>query len=183
MAGFRLALKRLPDGRLVFSVPLTFKLLLLAIGILILVSLIVTAPEQWGGIFVGANTAPLIICLLSFLGAAYHERWIFDRKHDRIIYQLGIIILHSNRLHRISRLERVEVSWFVKGKSGSAQPARRGFGFRTILTLSLEMKDGKVLRLENYRGSQRLKVEATARAIARYCGIRYVNDVQDPEEP
>jgi hypothetical protein len=171
MIGFRLQLKRCPDGRLMFTIPVGYKLLLLVIGLLILISLIVTREEGGGSIFIRENTIPLIICVFSLLGAAYHECWIFDRAGGRVTHQNGLIALHSNRGYGIEDLDRVEVSRFVKGKAGSAQQVGRSLAFRPIITLSLETRDGRNLRLENYRFSQRTKVETTARAIAEYCHL------------
>ncbi|MBN2552788.1 MAG: hypothetical protein JXB06_08450 [Spirochaetales bacterium] len=173
MIGFRLHLKHRADGRVFFTIPLGYKILLLAIGLLILVSLIVTPEPGAGNIFIRENTIPLIICLFSLLGAAYHECWIFDRKLGRVTYQNGLIALHSNRVYRIEDLEGVEVSQFVRGKAGSAQQVRRTAALRPIVTLSLQTGDGRSLRLENYRPSQIGKVEATGRAIAEHCGIPY----------
>ena len=83
MIGFRLHLKQLPDGRLMFAIPLGYKILLFLIGLLVLVSLILTRQEDSGNIFVRENTIPLIICFLSFLGAAYTWR---ERGHVRITF-------------------------------------------------------------------------------------------------
>ena len=182
MIGFRLHLKQLPDGRLMFTIPLGYKLLLFFIGLLIFVSLVITIQEDSGSIFIRENTIPLIICFLSFLGAAYHERWIFDKKQDQVIYQHGVSILHSNKEYRIGDLERIEISQFVKGKAGTAQPAKRSIAFRPIVTLSLQTKDGNNFRLENYKASHRSRVETTARTIAEYCGISYANDIQGSDE-
>jgi len=182
MIGFRLQLKQLPDGRLIFKIPLSYKILLFLIGGLILVSLIITGEEGSGGILVRENTIPLIICFLSFLGAAYRERWIFDRGQDQLIYQHGISALHVNKVYRISDLERIEIAQFVKGKAGSAQPRKRSIAFRPVVTLSLQTKNGSNFRLENYRASHRTRVETTARRIAEYCGISYTNDIQDRDE-
>jgi hypothetical protein len=182
MMGFRLQLKQLPDGRLIFTIPLGYKILLFLIGLLILISLIITRQEGSGSIFVRENTIPLIICFLSFLGAAYHERWIFNRVQDQVIYQHGIFALHSNKVYRINDLERVEISQFVKGKLGSGPPPKRGFLIRPVLTLSLHTFDGQTHRIETYNGSQRKKLETVARAIAEYCRIRYLDKLDGSED-
>jgi hypothetical protein len=171
MIGFRLQLKRHPDGRLIFAIPIGYKLLLLLIGLLILISLFVTRAESGGRIFIRENTIPLIICLISLLGAAYHERWIFDKAESQIVHQNGLIVLHSNRIYRIADLERVEVSQFIGGKAGATVHIKRSIALRPIITLSLRTKDGRSLRLENFRFSHRARVEATAREIAGYCRI------------
>ena len=182
MIGFRLQLKQLPDGRLIFTIPLGYKILLFLIGLLILISLIMTRQEGLGSIFVRENTIPLIICFLSFLGAAYHERWIFDKEQNQIVHQNGISALHSNKVYRINDLERIEISQFVKGKLGSGPPPKRGFLIRPVLTLSLHTLDGRTYRIETYSGSQRKKLETAARAIAEYCRIRYLNKLDGSED-
>jgi hypothetical protein len=173
MIGFRLQLKRLPDGRLMFTIPVGYKVLLLLIGLLILISLIVTREEGGGSMFIRENTIPLIICLISLLGAAYHECWIFDKAGGRVIHQNGLIFLHSDKVFRFADLDRVEVSRL--GMAGSTTQSKGTIAFRRIITLSLETKDGMSLRLENYRFSHRGKVETIAREIAGYCDLRFVD--------
>jgi hypothetical protein len=182
MMGFRLQLKKLSDGRLTFTIPISYKLLLLVIGLLILISLIVTRAEGGGAVFIRENTIPLIICFLSLMGAAYHECWIFDRERGQVIHQNGLIFLHSNKVSRINEMDRVEVSQFIRGKIGSPIQGRHGIAFRPILTLSLQTRDGRSLRLENYRFSHLSKVNATARSIAEYCGISYQNQSESSED-
>jgi hypothetical protein len=182
MIGFPLQLKHRPDGRLVFTIPVGYKLLLLVIGLLILISLLVTREEGGGSIFIRENTIPLIICLISLLGAAYHECWIFDKAEGRVIHENGLIAIHGSKVYGFEDLDRIEVSRFVKGKAGSTQQVGRSLAFRPIITLSLETRDGRNLRLENYRFSHRTKVETTARAIAEYSGISYVNQIMGGDE-
>jgi hypothetical protein len=182
MIGFRLQLKRPADGRLVFTIPIGYKILLLFIGLLILISLIVTRSESGESIFIRENTIPLIICVVSLLGAAYHECWIFDNNVKHIIHQNGLIALHSNRVYRFEDLDCVEIAQFIKGKSGAAALPKRSIAFRPIITLTLQMKDGGRIRLENYRLAHLRKVEATARSIAEYCGAIYRNQVSGPDD-
>jgi len=174
MIGFRLQLKQLPDGRLIFTIPLGYKILLFLIGLLIFVSLIITRQEGSSSIFVRVNTIPLIVCLLAFLGSAYHERWIFDREQDQVIYQHGIFVLHSNRAYQMSSFERVEIALFIKGISRSGRISERSIGNRSRLTLSLRMQDGITHRVEIYRVSQKQHVERAASIISEYCRIPFV---------
>jgi len=125
MIGFRLQLKHRPDGRLVFTIPVGYKLLLLVIGLLILISLLVTREEGGGSIFIRENTIPLIICLISLLGAAYHECWIFDKAEGRVIHENGLIALHGSKVYGFEDLDRIEVSRFVKGKAGTSRQKSR----------------------------------------------------------
>jgi hypothetical protein len=184
--GFRLTLRELPDGRLSLCLPLFQRILLAAIGLLILLAMILTAPEGDKRLFVPANTVPLIITILSLLGALYQERWVFDRSQDRVVHQFGVLFAGASRRHRISEMKAVELEQFSKGLSGGSQPResvdinsplrRRspgGLFFRAgqLLTLCLQGKDGSIHRLETYTASQRPRTVATARRIAEYCGL------------
>ena len=175
MIGFRLQLKRLPDGRLKFTIPVGYKILLLGIGLLILISVIVTRKEGGGSIFIRENTIPLIICLLSLMGAAYHECWIFDKGKGQIIHQNGLIVFHSNKIYGIGDFDRIEVSRRIAGASSGGGRTERLVGGRFGLNLILQGRDGRGYRLEAYRTSQRKKVGSTGREIAEYCGLGFVD--------
>jgi len=170
--GFRLTLKALPDGRLCLAMPIFYRALLAAIGLLILLSLLLTAPEEESGLLVPANTVPLIICIVSFLGAAYHERWLFDRDRDSVSHQYGLVFAHANRRYRLSDMSRIELEQFAKGQAAGREPPR-GLLFRAgqVLTLSLHGKDGTVHRLETYAASQRPRLLNAARRLAEHCGL------------
>ena len=180
MIGFRLQLKKLSDGRLVLTIPIGYKLLLLAIGLLILISLIVTREQGSGSIFIRENTIPLIICLISLLGAAYHERWIFDKAAGQVIHQNGLIFLHSNRRYSFSEFERIEVQRRLGSVPAGGGKAVGGFGRRLGLNLVLQGRDGKSHRLETYRTSQQKKVGSIAREIAGYCGFSFIDHSATP---
>lgn len=173
--GFRLTLKKLPEGRLSLSVPVFYRGLLAAIGVLILLAVILTAPEGDRRLFAPGNTAPLIVCLLSLLGALYHERWLFDRPQDQVTHQYGLLFAHANRRQRLSEMSRIELEQFAKGQAAGSEPPR-GLLFRAgrVLTLSLHGKDGTVHRLETYPASQRPRVLPAARLLAEYCGLPLV---------
>lgn len=172
LLGFRLVLHTTADDRLILSVPLWYKLLLAGIGGLIVTAMILVPPEGQTRVFVPQNTLPLIIAGLSFLGAAYRERWIFDKVGDALTHQYGLAFLWRSRNLRISELQAVSVERFVKGRldPGAAAP-RRSLGFTPLLAMSLRAADGSLHRLESYSASQRQRLAATSRAIAAYCGI------------
>ncbi|MBN1835467.1 MAG: hypothetical protein JW820_06415 [Spirochaetales bacterium] len=168
--GFRLTLKRLRDGRMCLSVPVFYRALLGGIGLLILLALLFTAPPgEDRGLFVPANTVPLIVALLSLLGALYHERWIFDRPGDAVIHRVGVAFIRSVRRYRISELTGLE----LEGTHGGRVPApgllmgRRG----PLLTLWLNGRDRSQHRLETYAPAQGGRAAETARALAEYCSL------------
>jgi hypothetical protein len=175
MLGFRLRLKRLTDGRLTFTIPVGYKALLLLIGLLILVSMIVTREEGGGSIFIRENTIPLIICLISLLGAAYHERWIFDKAGDQVVHQNGLIFFHSNKVYRFSDIKRIEMSRLGMAGKEHNRSARSAKLLQSAFTLVLVETTGRVHNLETYGRLQLQRAEATASAIATYCAVPFVN--------
>lgn len=175
IAGFRLSLRRLADRRLCLSIPLWFRLLLLLIGLMLLFALAVTSPDGVGGILDRANTIPLLLCCLSFLGTAYREQWLFDKNKDRVIYDAGILALGVRRALILSELESVEVGQFIRGRPHAPIDTRPSLFSRPVVTLSLYGKDGEKHRLEFYSFSQKSKVQEYALAISSYCGIGMVD--------
>jgi hypothetical protein len=107
--GFRLTFKELPDGRLSLSVPLFYRLLLIGIGVLILAAVVLTAPEGDRRLLVPSNILPLIISLLSLVGGAYHERWIFDRPRGEITHRFGVAFFGTTRRYPLGETEALEL--------------------------------------------------------------------------
>jgi hypothetical protein len=171
--GFRLRLRHLPDGRLSFSIPLGYKLLLFLIGLLILISLIITRQEEGSSIFIRENTIPLVICFLSFLGAAYHERWIFDKEQGQIIHQNGIFALHSNKEYAFSDFERIEIAQLGIPVEEQNKTMIRKMSFRPMWSLLLKEKTGRIHKVETYKRSQLQHAEMVANTISKYCRISY----------
>jgi len=191
--GFHLTLKEMPDGRLALVVPLFFRALLLAIGVLILLSVILTSPE--GRAFGPGSTVPVVISALALLGAAYHERWTFDRPADAVSHRLGVAFAAVTRRYRLSGMASLELEGFrgVRAASPTGGPdigqderestgrapvaglfgQQRGLFFRRgpIVTLWINGEDGESLRLETYPPSQRSRADAAARLLAEYCGL------------
>lgn len=177
LVGFRLVLRSRSDGRLSLTIPLWYRLLLAAIGALILVALVVSPATEERRIFAPQNTLALIITGLALLGAMYRERWIFDKAADSVIHQFGLVFAHGNRRLRMSELGAVVVERFVKGRldapSGvpSGTPARRSPAHSPMLALSLRAADGRLHRLESYAASQGPRLESVAGALSAYCGL------------
>jgi hypothetical protein len=191
--GFHLTLRRLPDGRLALTVPLVFRLLLVVVGVLILLSVVLTSPG--GRLFGPGSAVPLVISALALLGAVYHERWTFDRPGDVVTHRLGLAFVVVTRRYRLSEMEGLELEGLGGAGTGprSANPdtgederestltaaaaglfgRQRGLFFRRgpIVTLWLNGLDGESLRLETYSPSQRNRADETARALADYCGL------------
>lgn len=182
LSGFRLTLRRLRDGRLALTVPPWFRLLLLGFGLLILYALAATEPSGFRGLFVSANIAPLLFCALSLLGAAYSERWSFDRGAGSCVHEVGLLGLGRRRAWALAEIEAVEVGQFIRGRPHAPANLRPGLFVRPVVTLSLRCASGEQLRLDSYAASQRARVQQYALAIASHCGIRLSADGEDSAE-
>jgi hypothetical protein len=178
MFGFQLTLKRLAGGRLALGVPPGYRLLLAGIGLIILVSLVTTPGGR--PVSLPADTLALILILVTFLSAAYQERWVFDRDADALVYQAGTVFWHRDRRYRISELASVELSRFTRGRLPGSQPdappgrLTRG---RVVLTLAVHLSDGTTLRLESGRYLHKERMERIGLALAGYCGIPFASRV------
>ena len=177
--GFRLSLRRVSGGRLSLTIPWWFRFLLLAAGLLLLYALLSTSASGIRGVFIPANTLPLLLCAISLFGACYQECWTFDRPKGRLVYQTGLLMVRRRRTWPLP--ERVEVGQFIRGRPPGAADTGPSLLARPVLSLSVHMRDGEVHRLELYAFSQKLRVRQYAREIASYCGIKLVDRTADPD--
>lgn len=158
------------------------KIVLLIIAAFLLYATVSTTPSGSGGLISRANLVPLILTLIALLGAAYQERWVFDRQGGRLIYQFGLVFAHGNRFIQMSSLKEVKLARFIKGRLTDKQEGRRSLWQRTVVTLSLADREGKIYRLETYQNMNLERVEQTARTIADYCGLPLVSWEKEAQE-
>jgi len=175
IVGFRLTLRRLSDNRLALTIPLTFRLLLLAFGLVLIFALLATSPGGVRGIFVPANMIPLAICALCLFGASYRESWTFDRQKNTLTSLAGILFIQRRRNWALAELARVELSQFIRGRPYAPMGTKPGLLARPILTLTLHTTEGSSHRLEMYSFTQKNRARLQARQIAAYCGILYLD--------
>jgi hypothetical protein len=175
IVGFRLSLRRLSDNRLALTIPLAFRLLLLAFGLVLIFALLTTSPVGVRGIFVTANTIPLAVCALCLFGASYRESWTFDRQKNTLTSLAGILFIQRRRNWALAELARLELGQFIRGRPYAPTGTKPGLLARPILTLTLHTTEGNSHRLEMYSFTQRNQVGLYARKIADYCGIPYLD--------
>jgi hypothetical protein len=166
--GFRLTLLRRRDGRLLFTVPLAYRLLLAAIGGFVSFALFATTPAE--AVFTARNTVPLLFALLALLGAAYEEQWVFDRRRDLLLRRLGLWPLRWNRRLAISQLRQVGLEQFFRGRPHEMPPKERR---RPLTVLVLVDQEDRVYRLEQFSASLHARAREQALAIASYCNIPF----------
>jgi hypothetical protein len=173
--GFRLTLNRLSGDRLALTIPLAFRLLLLALGLVLAFALLAIPPGGMRGVFIPANFMPLAICLLSLIGASYRESWTFDREKNTLIALTAVLMIQRRRNWALSELARVEVGQFIRGRPYARTDMKPSMFARPILTLTLHTKEGSIHRLELYSFSQKYRVRQYAQKIASYCGISFLD--------
>ena len=163
----RLTLRRLRDGRLALSVPLAWRLLLAVIAAFVLFALLATAPAA--ELFSVRNLAPLLFALFALLGAAYEERWVFDRRRDLLLRRQGLWLLCRSRRFALSGLKQVGLEQVVRGRPQDSSGRSR----RALVILQLVDAEDRVFRLEQFNAALRPKAREQALAIASYCGIPF----------
>lgn len=112
-----LRLKKDSEGRLVYSIPLWYRIVT---GIM-LVAIIAALVSSGGG---PSIVAWIILILLAF-GLLYEERWVADTKEKRLHHSGGIWPVVKTTSLDFSELERFRLSAFARGTvQGSAQERR-----------------------------------------------------------
>jgi hypothetical protein len=182
----RLVLRSEGDDRLLLVISTGFRMVFLAIGVIILAALVSTASTP---IFHRANTVPLILCAICFLASLYLERWIFDRKLNLFEKQVGLLFLYGRKKQNLDELSRVLLYQFRKGYAKPPKEEqereqgpfrRRGLLSRTYITLGVEDSHGKILKLDIAKGAHLTEMRKNGGRIAEFCGIPFMDEA-DPE--
>ena len=167
-----MALKKLSDERLVFSMPLSYKILSSFIALVFFILILFFSSNSPDEALL-SNIVPFIIFLVSVLSALYHEKWIFDKKSNCITYQFGLVFLYKSKLFKFQDIRHLELIQSTKGKEEKVLNNSTKFSSKRINLLALRMKDDKLLKIEFY-GSN-LKMEPVAISIAAHCSLSIVS--------
>ena len=106
MIGFRLKLKHLSDGRLFFTIPLGYKLLLFLIGLLILISLIITRLHR-NKVYGLSDFERIEITQLGMIGAEQNKT-IIGKMSFRPVWSL-LLIEKTGRIHKVETYKRSQL--------------------------------------------------------------------------
>ena len=180
--GIRLALTTRGEDQLVLRVPTRFRIVMIIITVVILGGTIAVTPGGPKNVFEEANLLPLLLLSLSLLSALYRDRWLFDKERDLLERQFGLLFLYKRNRMRVSDLQRVEVTEYVRGSwPGSAPVAGgenlkgRGQEKRSFVMLTLVTKDGREFKLENYSGPKAGIVINMGRQLSDYLQIAFIS--------
>ena len=110
-----LSLKAKGKDRLELSVPIGFRLVLLFFFFLLCVLLL---SSDLSGQGINSSVLPLILCIVTGLGAFYEERWIFDRKRGVCENRFGLVHFHRRRSIPFDEIDRRGASFFHERPRG-----------------------------------------------------------------
>jgi len=167
-------------GRLVYGIPLWYRILMAAILALVVASFAASAesPGVLGWI---------VLALVAF-AALYEERWAFDAAGGMVAHRAGLVFAARRTAIDIGSIERFRIAPFVRGTiPGSADErienaaalagnrnddgtARRSFTKKHYLRLICETNDGTILLIDTVSARKVDSLRRTAARIASACG-------------
>lgn len=171
--GFSLSLKEKEKDRLELSLSLVSRLILaffFVLSCLVLVSSILSNAGT------ASNTLPVILFVVTGLSALYDDRWIFDRRGNRLENRFGLLVLCRKRSTPLDEMIRVELDVFTKGQIFAA-PSSVGLlkkpQRQRIVRLSVVDKQGNVYVLDTAKAHRIEAFRSNGRKIAEFCNIPF----------
>jgi hypothetical protein len=143
------------------------------------------------------NILPLILVIVTGLGALYEERWIFDRRENLFENRFGLVFLSRKRRTALDELARVELDSFIRGHlddreglpedAGSLKPGSRSekpsfsglLGLTPkrhvvrIVKLAVVDQQEKTYILDTGKGHRLEEFRRIGKRIADFCGIPF----------
>ncbi len=102
-----LVLRKAKDGRLIYAVPLWYRIAMLLIGA-VLVGAILVANDK-------PSAFEWVALALTLLAALYEERWTLDPAQQSLTHRYGLAFLARKVVLPFSRIEGFRLRAFVKG--------------------------------------------------------------------
>ena len=171
--GFSLSLKEKEKDRLELSLSLVSRLILaffFVLSCLVLVSSILSNAGT------ASNTIPVILVVVTGLSALYDERWVFDRRGNRLENRFGLLVLCRKRGAPLDEMIRVDLDVFTKGQmfpTSSSVGLLKNPQRQRIVRLSVVDKQGNVYVLDTANAHRAEAFERTGRRLADFCGIPF----------
>ena len=102
-----LVLRETKAGRLVYSIPLWYRIVMVLIALVIGASVWVTGGSP--------GALSWVVMALSVLAAFYEERWILDKEAGRLTHRFGLLFLARSVFIPVERIEGFRLRAFVRG--------------------------------------------------------------------
>jgi hypothetical protein len=168
----RLVFRRTGSDRLSLSIPLRVRILPALVSAWLLFALTGVGDDSAAG----PHTVALVLFCLSAAAALYDDRWIFEHDERRVVHRLGLLFAARETAIAMDDLRCVIVTGrLARGGRGddTAAGADGRAGLASYAMLALEDRTGRVLRLEQYRGSRAAALRVAASEIASFCGVPF----------
>jgi len=102
-----LVLRETKAGRLVYSIPLWYRI------VMVLIALVIGAAV---GLYAAKKRAlAWVVMALSVLAAFYEERWTLDSEAGRLTHRFGLLFLAKSVFIPVERIEGFRLRAFVRG--------------------------------------------------------------------
>lgn len=164
MSFFNLRLINKSENRIVLTVPLASRIVLLLFAALV-ISTFILDP--------GFSFIPVFILIILLLSAFYKERWEFDRDRKEILYGFGLLFFYKKTVVPFNLIEEFHFEGFVKGsmtKKPSTTTERKKKFFETeYFKLTLINEKYGELTINTVKGRDRERLYENARSIASLC--------------
>jgi hypothetical protein len=167
-------------GRLVYSLPLWYRVLMAAIALLV------------GGAFAASGEAPAplgwIVLAIVVFAALYEDRWTFDPAAGSIEHRAGLVFAARRSQIELDKIERFRIAPYVRGTIPGSEDERkenevalagnrkddgrprRSFSKKHYLRLICEGRDGAAWLVDTVDARKLDSIHAAAAKIAAACG-------------
>ena len=167
-------------GRLVYALPIWFRIMMGCILGVVVASLV--SVRDWPGIL------GWIILVVLALGLLYEDTWIFDATEERAMHRAGLVIAARTTVVEFASIARFRIVPLVKGtvpgtederaENAAALQGRRGDDGRfkrshhkkAFLNLTIESTDGTLYLVDHLPARCAEQLRSSASRLAELCG-------------
>lgn len=154
---------------LIYSIPLWYRIVTMTILTVIIIANATGFNEPgWKPSIPG-----MLFLLVSLIAAFYEECWVFDSAGRQIKTRLGLMFLAKKYRYGFDEIVDARVDIFIKGKLDQSNPPPESKMPRTAMArLVIELANGQNLMINNTSWRNKKKLEDTARAMCKICGVK-----------
>ena len=164
---FGTVLKKETETRLVYSTSLSFRVLCLSGGVVLL--LIILSGVQ-GTFHLDENLIGLSLSGICLISALYLERWIFDKETNLFERHWGLLFFFTRLQRPLDSLEGVLLNELNTDSSQSDNKRYSMLSLRSA-TLSIQSANSEIFNLDRVKGSGVKEMNNTAEELSDFCGI------------
>ena len=174
---FNPKLKQYGENKLVYTTPLSFRIVFLAIAVFIIFS-VISAAE--GPLLARFNGVSLIIILICVFASLYLERWVFDKTTNTFEKNLGVLFYYSRKIIPLDALSKVVL--YEPGVKSVERPKYARFMVRKAALVALLDQNGNLYKLDMLKGSSVTQAKKIAESLSMFCEIPLEDKTDDVSE-